>query len=142
MGIAYWPFMAYMGITFVLVTSIVVMSYLLGERHVERVTTEPYESGMVNTGTARLRLTIKFYLIALFFVIFDVESIFIFAWVIAFRDVGLAAYGEVLFFIGVLVAAWIYLWRQGALDWGTVWYKKEQRKRMECEPADTKGANI
>jgi len=142
METVYWPFVAYMGITLVLVTAIILISYVLGERHVERVTAEPYESGMVNTGTARLRLTIKFYLIALFFVIFDVESIFIFAWVIAFRDVGLAAYGEVLFFIGVLVAAWIYLWRQGALDWGTVWYKKEQRKRMKREPADTEAANI
>jgi NADH-quinone oxidoreductase subunit A len=126
----YWPFMAYMAIVFALVTAIIVISYFLGERHTERATIEPFESGMPPTGTARLRMSIKFYLVALFFVIFDVESVFIFAWAVAFKHLGLAAYGEVLFFIGVLVAAWIYLWRQGGLDWGTTWYQKQEQKKM------------
>jgi NADH-quinone oxidoreductase subunit A len=96
------------------------LSSLLGQRHTDRATGEPYESGIVSTGSARLRLSAEFYLVAMFFVIFDLEAVFIFAWAIAFREVGWAGYSEILVFIGILIAALIYLWRQGALDWGTV----------------------
>jgi NADH-quinone oxidoreductase subunit A len=122
-----WPFAMYFGLVIITVTAMIVVSYLLGEKHIERATIEPFESGVVATGTARLRLSVKFYLVAMFFVIFDVESIFIFAWAIAYRNLGVSAYFEVLFFIGVLVAAWVYLWRLGALDWGTVWLQKRGR---------------
>jgi NADH-quinone oxidoreductase subunit A len=138
---ASWPFMVYLGLVAALVAAMIIISHILGERHVERATNEPFESGIVSTGPARLRLSIKFYLVALFFVIFDVESIFIFAWAIAFQDVGWVAYFEVLFFIGVLVAAWVYLWRQGALDWGTTWFQKQERKRREAR-LERKGKGI
>ncbi|MEJ2695521.1 MAG: NADH-quinone oxidoreductase subunit A [Candidatus Sulfobium sp.] len=95
------------------------MSYLLGQRHRETQTAEPYESGIASTGTARMRFDVKFYLVAMFFVIFDLESVFIFSWAVSIRDTGWAGYGEMLVFIGVLVAALGYLWRLGALDWGT-----------------------
>jgi NADH-quinone oxidoreductase subunit A len=61
---------------------------------------------------------VKFYLVAMFFVIFDLETVFIFAWAIAFRDVGWVGYIDILVFVGVLVAALVYLWRLGALNWG------------------------
>ena len=73
---------------------------------------------MPPTDSARLRLSAKFYLMAMFFVIFDVAAVFIFAWVIAFRDLGWTGYLEILVFIGVLMVALAYLWREGALDWG------------------------
>jgi NADH-quinone oxidoreductase subunit A len=66
-----------------------------------------------------LRLSAKFYLIAVFFVIFDVEAVFLFAWAVAFRELGWAGYIEAVIFIAILGAALGYLWRQGALDWGT-----------------------
>jgi len=102
-----------------LVASMLVLSYLLGQRHAERATTEPYESGIVSTGSARLRFSVKFYLVAILFVIFDLEVAFVIAWAIAFRELGWAGYLGVLFFIVVLVAALIYEWRLGALDWGS-----------------------
>jgi NADH-quinone oxidoreductase subunit A len=95
-----------------------VLSYLLGQRHKERATGEPYESGIVSTGSARLRFSIKFYLVAMLFVIFDLEVAFIIAWAIAFRELGWTGYLGVLFFIGVILAALIYEWRLGVLDWG------------------------
>src|SRR5262245_66404058 len=95
------------------------LSCLLGQRHQGRATGEPYESGIVSTGSARLRFSAQFYLIAMLFVIFDVESVFIFAWAIAFRESGWVGYIGVLAFIGALVAALIYEWRLGALDWGS-----------------------
>jgi NADH-quinone oxidoreductase subunit A len=110
----------YCGAVIALVASMLALSHILGQRHTDRATGEPYESGIVSTGSARLRLSADFYLVAMFFVIFDLEAVFIFAWAIAFREVGWAGYMEILVFIGILIAALIYLWRQGGLDWGTV----------------------
>jgi NADH-quinone oxidoreductase subunit A len=96
-----------------------VLSYVLGQRHREKATGEPYESGIAATGTAHIRFDVKFYLVAMFFVIFDLEAVFIFAWAVSLRQAGWAGYIEMLFFIGILVAALVYIWRLGGLDWGT-----------------------
>ena len=114
-----WPMVVYFIAVLALVASMLVLSYLLGQRHAERATSEPYESGIVSTGSARLRFSVKFYLVAMLFVIFDLEVVFVIAWAIAFRELGWASYLGVLFFIVVLVAALIYEWRLGALDWGS-----------------------
>lgn len=122
-----WPLVVYGCAVLFLAAGIIVISSLLGQRHHDRDTSQVYEAGSPPTGSARLRLSIDFYLVALFFVIFDVESIFLFAWAIAWRTLGWAGYIEVLVFVGVLLAALVYLWRLGALDWGTVRYLKEVR---------------
>ena len=114
-----WPLLVYFVLVIVLAAGMIGVSYLLGERHREKATGEPYESGITTTGTARLRLSARFYLVAMFFVIFDLEAAFIFAWAIAFRELGWLGYAEVVVFIGILLAALVYLWREGALDWGT-----------------------
>jgi NADH-quinone oxidoreductase subunit A len=115
---ALWPLALYGAATAMLVSGMIGVSYLLGPRHSSRAMKEPFESGLVPLGYARFRFPAKFYLIAMFFVIFDLEAVFIFAWAIAFRDVGWPGYAEVLVFIGILAAALAYLWRSGALDWG------------------------
>jgi NADH-quinone oxidoreductase subunit A len=114
----FWPLVVYILAVMALAVVIVALSYLLGQRHIERATGEPFESGVLITGSARLRFSAKFYLVAMFFVIFDLEAAFIFAWAVAVPELGWAGYVEVLIFIGVLVAALVYLWRLGALDWG------------------------
>lgn len=114
-----WPIGVYFIAVVVLLAGMLSISWVLGERHKERATDEPFESGMPITGTARQRLTAKFYLVAMFFVIFDLEAVFIIAWALAARPLGWAGYIEILIFIGVLLAALVYLWRLGALDWGT-----------------------
>lgn len=119
-----WPIVVYFIAVLALVAGMLVLSNLLGQRHTERATGEPYESGIVSTGSARLRFSVKFYLVAMLFVIFDLEAAFIIAWAIAFRESGWAGYLGVLFFIAVLVAALIYEWRLGAFDWS-------QRPRTE-----------
>ena len=94
------------------------LSAVLGERHRGRATDDPYESGMPITGSARLRMHVNYYLIAMFFLIFDLEAVFLFAWAISARSAGWAGYVSALVFIGVLGVALFYLWRLGALDWG------------------------
>ena len=110
-----WPLAVYLCIVLVLAATLLALSALLGERHHERATGLPYESGVASTGSARLRFGVSFYLIAVFFVIFDVEALFLFAWAVALRDIGWAGYLEGLVFIAVLMAALGYLWRGGAL---------------------------
>ena len=95
------------------------LSYVLGQRHNEPATGEPYESGIVSEGSAHVRVSVKFYLLAMFFVIFDLEAVFIFSWAVAGRDLGWPGYWEVLIFTGLLLITLAYLWRLGALDWGT-----------------------
>ncbi len=114
-----WPLVAYAAILVVLMIAVLAVSFVLGERHNAAAADEPFESGIVGVGDARLHLSAKFYLVAVFFVIFDVEALFVFAWAAAFREVGWAGYSEMLVFIGILLAGLAYLWRLGGLDWGT-----------------------
>jgi NADH-quinone oxidoreductase subunit A len=113
-----WPLLLYFVLVTGLVGALVGLSYVLGERHAERAKGEPFEAGVVIVGSARLRFSARYYLIAMFFVIFDVEALFLYAWAAAVREAGWAGYVEALVFILVLVAALVYLWRLGALDWG------------------------
>ncbi len=112
-----WPLVVYFAAVVSLAAVMIGISYFLGQRHRERATGLPYESGVASTGTARMRFDIKFYLVAMFFVIFDVEAVFIFAWAVSVREAGWTGYMEILFFIGVLLVALFYLWKIGGLDW-------------------------
>ena len=111
-----WPLGVYCAAVLALVFAILGLSYILGERHREPAAEQPYEGGILSEGSAHVRLSAGFYLIAMFFVIFDVEGIFIFAWAIAAREAGWAGYWEILIFILLLVVGLVYLWRQGALS--------------------------
>lgn len=95
------------------------VAYFFGARPRKREDALPYESGMVPTGTARIRYDVLFYLNAMFFVVFDLETMFIIAWAIGFREVGWAGFVEILIFVIMLLVALVYLWRLGALDWRT-----------------------
>jgi NADH-quinone oxidoreductase subunit A len=93
------------------------VSSLLGSKAWGRSKNEPFESGIVSTGGARLRFSAKFYLVAMLFVIFDVEALFLFAWAVSLRESGWAGFIEALVFILILLAGLVYLARVGALDW-------------------------
>ena len=112
-----WPLVVYFAFVVVLVAAVLILSYLLGQRHYEPATGEPYEGGIVSEGSARVRFSVRYYLVAMFFVVFDLEAVFLFAWAGAARELGWAGYCELLLFVAVLVAALIYLWKVGALDW-------------------------
>lgn len=113
-----WPLFLYGLIVLSLVGIMIGLSYFLGQRHKERATDDPYEGGILSHGSARIRFSSQFYLIAMLFVIFDVETIFIFSWAIAFQELGWYGYAGVMVFIILLVVVLIYEWRVGALDFG------------------------
>ena len=125
----FWPFALFSVLVFLLVALMLALSAVLGQKLRERSTGEPYESGIVSTGSARMRFDAKFYLMAMFFVIFDLEAVFIFAWAVAARELGWIGYGEILVFIGILMVALIYLYRLGALEWGTKKHKMHRRRQ-------------
>ena len=131
---ALWPLAVFFILVVLLVMSIIAVSSVLGQRHRGRTTDEIFECGMISTGSARVRFAAKFYLMAMFFVIFDLESVFIFVWSVGVRQLGWIGYLEVAIFIGILLAALFYLWRVGALEWGTLKQKKDaqniQRRRI------------
>jgi len=112
-----WPLAVYFGVALLIVVAMISVSYVLGQRHSEPATRSPFESGIVSTGSAHVRLSVKFYLIAMFFVVFDLEAAFIFLWAVGGCELGWAGYDELLIFVGVLAATLAYLWRTGALDW-------------------------
>lgn len=112
-----WPIVVYGGMVFLLVASMVAMSYVLGGRHAQRRRNEPYESGVIPTGSARIRYGAKYYLVGIFFLLFDVEAAVVFAWAVASKELGWLGYIEVLVFILTLALGLVYVWKLGGLDW-------------------------
>jgi NADH-quinone oxidoreductase subunit A len=117
-NIAFWPFIAFAFVAAALVVIMISLSYILGERHKEKTTDTPYESGIPPTGDARLRFSSSFYLIAMFFVIFDLDAAFIMLWAVSFRELGLPGYIGIVIFIGLLIILLIYELSIGALEFG------------------------
>ena len=134
--VALWPFVAYLAVVVVVVVIMLGLSYVLGQRHRERATGEPYESGIVSTGSARMRFDAKFYLMAMFFVIFDLEAAFIYLWAVAVKELSWTGYVEIALFIAILFVALVYLWRVGALEWGT-----ERHSISGSAPMRTRGGS-
>jgi NADH-quinone oxidoreductase subunit A len=109
---------AYLVVVVLLIGLLMGVTHLTGERHFERGTGIPYESGIPPTGSARLRFSADFYLVAMFFVIFDISAVFLFAWAVAARELRWPGYIAILVFMLETVAGLAYLWRMGAFDWG------------------------
>jgi NADH-quinone oxidoreductase subunit A len=111
-------FGGYLLLVLSLVLFLLGITHVLGERHRQRGTGLPYESGVPPTGDARILFPADFYLVAMFFVIFDAASVFLFAWAVAARELGWAGYAAMLAFVVETVTALVYLVRTGAFDWG------------------------
>ena len=110
------PFIVYFGAVILLVITMLGLSWLLGQHRANKATNVPFESGIVPVGSSQMQLSVEFYLIAIFFVIFDLETVFIFAWAVAFFELGWEGYAAIMVFIVVLTVALVYELRSGALD--------------------------
>jgi NADH-quinone oxidoreductase subunit A len=114
----YWPLAVYMLSALLLVGGVVGISALLGEHHCERATGEPFECGMPPTSRGRAGFPASFYVMAVVFVVFDIETVLFVSWAVVARGSGWGAFAEIVLVGVLLVAALLYLWRGGALDWG------------------------
>jgi len=129
-----WPLLLFFLLIIVLVAGVIGFSYVLGQRHHDRAAGLPYESGMLPTTSARLRFSAELYLIAMFFVIFDVESVLLFPWAVDVRELGWTGYAEAAFFTLLLLAALAYLWRSGALNLASPARRRSPIAQQETKP--------
>ena len=113
-----WPFVVYFIAVLCLVATMLGLSYVLGQKRANKATNMPFESGVLSVGSPQIHMAVEFYLVAIFFVIFDLETVFIFAWAVAFFELGWEGFAAVLLFIAILAVALIYELGTGALDWG------------------------
>jgi len=113
----YFPVLLQALIAMTIAGGILIASYLLGKRVRNRVKDMPYESGMVPKGDARERFSVKFYLVGMLFILFDIEAIFLYPWAVVYRELKMFAFVEMLVFIVLILAGFFYIWKKGALDW-------------------------
>src|SRR5260221_8389451 len=113
----YFPVLVQAIIAMALSAGLITVSYILGQRVRNRVKDMPYESGIVPTGDARQRLSVKFYLVGMLFILFDIEAIFLYPWVVVFRELKMLAFTEMLGFVVLILAGFFFIWKKGALDW-------------------------
>ena len=130
-AVTVWPAALYAVLVLIVAALILTLSWLLGERQSHGSEAEEYESGIKPAGPLPRRLSVEFYQIALFFVIFDLEAVFIFAWAVSARSLGWLGYFELLFFVLLLFAGLVYLWRAGALDWGPAGRRRKEARDAE-----------
>jgi NADH-quinone oxidoreductase subunit A len=97
--------------------ALVLLSWAVGLRRPTRAKLQAYECGINPTGDAREPFSVKFYLVAMLFILFDVEAIFLYPWALVYRDLRLFGFVEMLLYILILLAGYIYLWKKGAFDW-------------------------
>ena len=95
----------------------VIGSFVLGMRKPTPEKLTPYECGMQPVGTARDRFSVKFYLVAMLFLLFDIEAVFLFPWAVVYRELKLFGFFEMLLFIATVLAGYVYVWKKGALEW-------------------------
>lgn len=114
---AYGPLVLQLLVAVVLAAVLVGLSGLIGWRRPNRAKQTAYECGMEPTGDAREPFSVKFYLVAMVFILFDVEAIFLYPWAYVFRELKLYGFVEMMIYIAILLAGYVYLWKKGALDW-------------------------
>ncbi|MFP5441150.1 MAG: NADH-quinone oxidoreductase subunit A [Gammaproteobacteria bacterium] len=123
-----WSLGAFLFLVAFICAFMVAVPVWLGGRYWGRAKAEPFESGVVSQGGAHMRLSAKFYLVAMFFVIFDIEALFLYAWAVSVHEAGWAGFAVVSIFVAELLLGLVYLWRIGALDWAPAQRRRHQRQ--------------
>jgi NADH-quinone oxidoreductase subunit A len=116
-NLVYFPVLLQGLIAMTIAGALILISFLLGKKIRNRVKDMPYECGIIPTGSARERFSVRFYLVGMLFIVFDIESVFLFPWVVVYKDFKMAAFVEMLIFIVLVFAGFFYIWKKGALDW-------------------------
>ena len=114
---SYLPLLLLLGLGVVLSLAMVGVTRVMGPRATSEVKRSPFEAGSVSTGNARDRFSVKFFMVALLFIVFDVEAVFIYPWAVLLQELGWAAMISMGLFMATLVVGLIYVWKKGALEW-------------------------
>ena len=114
---SYLPILVLIAVALMFALGSVIFSFLIGPKKPSAVKLAPYECGMPLVGTARQRFSVKFYLVAMLFILFDIETVFLYPWAVVFKDLGMFGFVEMGVFILILLVGYIYVWKKGALEW-------------------------
>jgi NADH-quinone oxidoreductase subunit A len=114
---SYLPLLIYFLAAMALAGALLAASSLVGRHLPSRTKSQPYECGITPTGDAREPFSVKFYLVAMIFILFDVEAVFMYPWAYVYRELRWSGFTEMLLYIAILLAGYVYLWKKGALDW-------------------------
>jgi NADH-quinone oxidoreductase subunit A len=114
---SYLPILVLIAIALAFALGSVVFSRLIGQKKPSTVKLAPYECGMPPVGSARERVSVKFYIVAMLFIVFDIEAVFLYPWAVMFKRLGLFGFVEMGVFIAILLVGYVYVWKKGALEW-------------------------
>lgn len=124
----YFPIVVQVIIAIAVAAGLIGASTLLGKHGKSPLKDTPYESGMAPVGSARERFSVKFYLVGMIFILFDIEAIFLYPWVVVFRELKLFALSEMFIFVALVLVGYFYVWKKGALDWSPSSARKDGAK--------------
>ena len=113
----YLPLLMHFIVAGVIAAAIVVLSWILGYRKPTPAKLSPYECGMSPVGNARQRFSVRFYLVAMMFILFDVEAVFLYPWAIILRQLKMFGFWEMLVYVAIMLVGFFYIWKKGVLDW-------------------------
>jgi NADH-quinone oxidoreductase subunit A len=113
----YVPVFIFIALIIVAIPATLLVAKLVRPSNPDRVKNMPYECGVDPIGDARARYTIRFYIVAILFVVFDVETIFLFPWAVQYKALGLFGLVEMLVFLAILIVGYVWIWKKGALEW-------------------------
>src|SRR6267142_1963706 len=116
----YFPVLVQAILAVIIAAALIVISYVFGKRVRNKVKDTPYESGITPTGDARGRFSVKFYLVAMLFILFDVEAIFMYPWAVVLRDLKMFGFWEMFVYVLIFLVGFFYVWKKGVLDWGAL----------------------
>lgn len=120
----YFPVLVQFVIAVAIAAGLIGVSFLLGKKVKDKVKESPYECGIAPTGSARDRFSVKFYLVAIVFILFDIEAVFLYPWAVVYRQLKMFAFFEMLLFIVLVLSGFFYIWKKGALDWSAEQYTR------------------
>jgi NADH-quinone oxidoreductase subunit A len=113
----YVPLFIFLLVAFLIAAGTIVVASIIRPSNPNKIKNAPYECGIDPVDNARKRYTIRFYIVAILFVVFDVETIFLFPWAVQFKLLGMFGFVEMLVFLGILIVGYIWIWKKGALEW-------------------------
>ncbi len=113
----YFPVLVQIALAAIIAGALVTLSYLLGKNVRDVVKDSPYECGIAPTGSARERFSVKFYLVGIVFILFDIEAVFLYPWAVVYRQLKFFGFVEMLVFVVLVLSGFFYIWKKGALDW-------------------------
>jgi len=130
----YLPLLIHFILAGALATGIVLLSWIIGQRKPTRAKLSPYECGMTPIGDARQRFSVKFYMVAMLFILFDVEAVFLYPWAIILKELKMFGFWEMLVYIGIVLVGFWYIWKKGVLDWGMGGENRFESRRAATRP--------